>query len=360
MTSSWLAAVQSAWHWWRDGIAALLPQSMRGRLAGDTPIVAIDMGGDAVRVRRFAKGRVAAIAEMPRTEFGAVRLRTALSNALAKPWFLKDSFALRLPLEAALTRTLSLPFAARRNIASLLDIELDRQSPLDRSEIYHDYRILNSDPRSGRIDIVWRIVRRSSVAPALDICRQAGVALAVVAFIDDDAPPDGGNFPVDARAAALLRLRRWLVPALAMLVLILCVAVTMGAYSRNQDALDAYTARVDQMRLAARGALHLEHEIAATRAHTAFLLREKRRPTVTQILAETTRRLPDSSWITDFAYHDGEVRVRGSSNVASSLLALFDASDLFTAAQFGAPLTQSQDPTQEKFDLTFDVRAGGR
>ncbi len=355
-----LTALQAAWQQWRGEIAALVPAGLRSRLTGGVSIVAIDLDGDAVTVRRFSDDGVSEIARLARAEFDAAHLRRVLAPYLSKPWFLRDSFALRLPDAAALRRNLSLPLAARRNIASLLDIELERQSPVDRDEIYHDYRILRIDRTAGRIDLVWRMVRRKSVAPALEICRQAGVDLAVIAFTGDEAPADGGNFPVESGAALLLRLRHWLVRGLLMLILALVVALAAGAYSRNQQALDAFTVRVDQARLAARASLQLQHEIDAARQRTALLLREKQGLTVTRLLAETTRLLPSGSWITGFSYQDGEVHLQGYSNAASSLIALFDASPLFTAAEFRAPLVQGQSPGTEQFDLALKIRKGAR
>ena len=357
---AWLTAAQTGWQRWRGEIAALIPVGLRNALTSGGAVVAIDLEDDAVILRRFADGEVAEIAHLPSAAFDAAHLRAALSPYLVRPWFLRDSFALRLPDATALQRNLSLPLAARRNIASLLDIELERQSPVDRDEIYHDYRILGTDRAAGRIDIVWRMVRRRSVAPALEICRQAGVDLAVIAFTGDEAPSDGGNFPVAPRAALLLRLRHWLVRGLLLLILALLIAITAGAYARNQQALDDFSARVDQARIAARASLRLQHELDAARQRTALLLREKQGLTVTRLLAETTRLLPSGSWITGFSYQDGEVRLQGFSNAASSLIALFDASPLFASAEFRAPLTQGQSPGQEQFDLALKIRKGAR
>jgi general secretion pathway protein L len=358
--TQFLTALQANWERLRGEIANLVPAGIRSRLTSGVSIVAIDLEDAAVILRRFSDDGVSEIARLPSAAFDAAHLRAALSPYLARPWFLRDSFALRLPDATALQRSLSLPLAARRNIASLLDIELERQSPVDRDEIYHDYRILRTDRAAGRIDIVWRMVRRRSVAPALDICRQAGVDLAVIAFTGDEAPSDGGNFPVATRAALLLRLRHWLVRGLLLLILALLIAVTAGVYVRNQQALDDFSLRVDQARIAARASLQLQHEIDAARQRTALLLREKQGLTITRLLAETTRLLPSGSWVTGFSYQDGEVRLQGYSNAASSLIALFDASPLFASAEFRAPLVQGQSPGQEQFDLALKIRKGAR
>ncbi len=362
LKSQWFALRarwQAGWRWWRDEILALLPDGLRRALAPTDTVIAIDLQSDTVNVRRFADGAVSEIAQLPRVDFDAANLRGVLAPYLAKPWFLRDGFALRLPDAMALWRTLALPLAARRNIAGVLDLELERQSPLDRDAVYHDHRIVRIDWQAGLVEVVWRIARRKPVDAALEICRQAGVAPAVVAFVGDAAPPDGGTFPIAAREAALLRLRRWLTPGLAILVAILLVAVLAGAYARNQQAADLLARRVDQARSAAQITLHLQRAIAGAGRRAEFLVRRKQGPMVAGVLAETTRVLPQGSWLTELECRDGEVRIKGLSGSAASLIALFDASPLFGDAQFRAPLMQAQGGL-DQFDLSFRLRGRTR
>ncbi len=137
-------------------------------------------------------------------------------------------------------------------------------------------------------------------------------------------------------------------------------AILAGAYARDQDATAAFAQTVEAARIAARPSLVLEHDIAVVRARAARLLAEKRKPSVSRILAETTRLLPNGSWLTDFGYRGGEVHIKGYSNAASSLLARIDGSPLFSGAELRAPLTQAQMPGQEQFDLAFRLRGGAR
>ncbi|HEY2069245.1 MAG TPA: PilN domain-containing protein [Rhizomicrobium sp.] len=355
-----MSALGTRWHWWRGEIAALLPQRLRNAFAGSVSIIAIDLETDAVVLRHFTDGQAGQLGRIPHDMFDAQSLRAALQPFLAKPWWRREAFALRIADSQALRRNLSLPLAARRDIESLLALELERQSPLDRGEVWHDYRIARIDRVTGRIDIVWRIVRRRALAPALETCRKAGIDLAVIAFTGDEAPPDGGDFPVSPSAALLLRLRRLMVPGLSILVALLFLAVIVGAYLRNETSVEAFAARVDQARMEARQSLLLEHEIAAARKRTALLVHEKQGLSAARVLAEVTRVLPTGSWLGAFDMRDGEVHLQGTSNSAASLIAAFDASPLFEGAEFRAPLMQAQGPGQEQFDIAFKLRRGAR
>ncbi|HWD28596.1 MAG TPA: PilN domain-containing protein [Rhizomicrobium sp.] len=342
-----IGGMRAAWRRWCGEIAAVLPAGLRRALDSGVSIVTIAPEGDTAILTRVSDGKSALIARTPFTSEG---LRTALAP------FRRESAVLCLPESLALRRDLSLPLAARSDLASLLDIELERQSPLDRSEVYHDWRVAREDGK--QVDVVWRIVRRRAIAPALETCREAAIPLAAVIFAGDETLADGSTIPVDAGAARLLRLRRWQVRGLLLLIVVLLVAVTAGAYVRNQQAAGALAGRVEQARIAARGPQRLEGEIGAAHHRMALLLNERRKTSMTRMLAETTRLLPQGSWLTDFSYRDGQVRVRGYSNAASSLIAIFDASPLFANAEFGAPLVQAQGRGLEQFDLSFKLRGG--
>jgi general secretion pathway protein L len=355
-----LTAARNAIAWCREQIALSLPPGLHAILESGVSVVTIDVEDTDVVLRRFAHGESSEIRRLPRAQFDTATLATALAPFQAGTHLLRDSFALRLPASTALARRLSLPLGARRNIGNLLDFELDRQSPLDKSEVYHDYRVLNADRSADRMDVEWRIVRRSSVTPLVEICRKAGVDLAVIAFVGDTEPSDGGNLPVDPGASRALRLKRYLVSGLLAAILVLALIVVGGFYWRNGQASAALFAQVDQARVAARESLRLEHDIAAMQRHARLLRQEKLRPTASRTIAEVTRILPDGTWATQFTFRNGEVQVHGYSNAASSLIALFDASPLFTGAEFRAPLTQATSPGLQQFDLAAKIRDGAQ
>jgi general secretion pathway protein L len=64
------------------------------------------------------------------------------------------------------------------------------------------------------------------------------------------------------------------------------------------------------------------------------------------LLAEATRRLPDDTWVTRFAYRPGELELAGYSASAASVPRLLAESGLVTGAELTAP-------------VSFDARTGG-
>jgi general secretion pathway protein L len=353
------AGLHAGWQWWCEEILAVVPDGVRGALAPNDPVVVIDMRNDGVVIKHVDGSETSEVAVLPRASFEAGALHNALTPFLGKAWFLRPSFALHVPESFALWKTVSLPLAARRNIGAVLDLDLDRQSPLGRDEVYFDYTVVRTDWQTGQVQVRWRIARRKAIDDAADVCRAAGVPLAIIGFAGDERPAGGGTFPVEPRASALLRIRRWLTPALTALVLLLAIAVTAGAYARNQQAAGMLAQTVAQTRMQAQASAHLQRRIADAREQASFLVQQKQNVMLTRILAETTRILPKGSWLTELQYKDGEVRAVGLSNAAASLIAVFDASPLFSDAQFRAPLVQSQGGT-DQFDLSFRLRRSAR
>lgn len=347
----------AGWRWWLGEILAMVPENFHKALASGDCVIAMDVDDREVVIRRFDDDGAREIARMPRAQFDAAALRRAVEPYLAEPWMLRDFFVLRVPDALALNRTLRLP-GKGRNLDDILRHELDRQSPIDRSQVYYDFRVLKRDRQANQIEVFLRIARRDAIDAACAVCRAAGIELAAIGFMADETPADGGIFPVDPNASLWLRVRRRLVPGLAVLVAVLAIGALTGAYLRNQAAADALADRVEQVRGQAQIIEHLHRGIDGALGRSAFLARQKQNLMLVRLLSEVTRVLPNGSWIFDFECRDGEIRISGFSDSASSLIALFDASPLFGDAQFRAPLMQGSNAGQERFDMSFKIRKG--
>jgi general secretion pathway protein L len=341
--TAWLEGVSSQ-------IIALVPAGIRAAFHPSVPVIALDATSDGLTIRRIDDGASRIVAHASQDEFDADWLRSRLLPLAGK--FLRDPVVLRLPDDIALERTIVLPRAARARLDEILRHELARQSPVDAAEVYYDFRCR----RGAMLDVTLRIVKRDRLDRLLATCRAAGVAVAAVSLVGDSRPADGGNFPVEAPAAKLLRLRRQQVPALVLLVLVLAFGLVVGAYLRQQAATADLNVRLDEARAAAQSVMRLQHEIAAADKRAAFLVGQKRKPLLLDVIAETTRILPQGSWLTEIQVRGREVEITGYSNAAPSLIAIADASPKFSDAQFRSPLIKVPGSDAERFDLSFTVR----
>ncbi len=150
----------------------------------------------------------------------------------------------------------------------------------------------------------------------------------------------------------------WRVPALSALAVVLGIGALMASYSRHQDWLDALSNQLAAAKVKAHSVAVLQEQIDKAKLGTAFLGKQKQSPLLIKVLAEVTRILPDRTWLVVFELNGHEVRIRGFSNEASSLIARFDNSPLFVNAQFRSTLTKGPTNDLERFDLSFEVKDG--
>ncbi|MBL6940380.1 MAG: PilN domain-containing protein [Alphaproteobacteria bacterium] len=347
---AWIEWIVDGWRWWTGELAAVLPKRVRDALAtGDDAILVTAHDNELVVSRRTGL-RELFVARIPRDAAAARALRLSVPQR----GFLADPVILHLPPSQALSRVLTLPGAARRNLDGILKYEIARHSPVGTDEIYYEYRILGREADSMTVGL--RIAHRDAVNPTVEFFRDAGIPLARITFADDAKPAAGGTFPADAAATRQLRLRSRLVPALAGLVLALAFGVVGAVYLRGQAVADDLTDRVAAARPRAAVVEQLQRQLDAAYRQAAFLTQQKRDVTSAAILAAVARTLPDDAWIYEFELNGDEVRVHGFSSSAASLIALFDSSKLFHDAEMRAPLMQGPTNATQRFDIAFRVR----
>jgi general secretion pathway protein L len=350
----WIGRLGDGWRWWLAELRAMVPAPVRQAFsAGDDAILITAHEAELIVSRRTGADEYL-IARVPRDEFAARTLRLAVP-ASARPGLLTDPVILQLPPEEALSRTLTLPAGARRNLDAILRHEIARHSPIGADAIYYDDRITGRDGAALTVEL--RIVRREVVDAFVQICRDAGIAIAAVGFAGDAAPADGGTFPVDATAARWLGLRPLLVPGLAALVLILALAFTGSLYLRGAFAAGDLAQRVDDAHGRAAVVEGLQRRLDAATRQAAFLAQQKRTPATVALLAAVARLLPDDAWLYQFERNGDEVRLHGFSASAASLIARFDSSSDFRDAEMRSPLMQGPTNATQRFDIAFKLRA---
>src|SRR3569832_1386562 len=201
---AWVERIGDGWRWWTGELAALVPVRLREASGNDAILIGVQE--HELVVSRRTGSHEYLIARVPRDDFTARTLRLSVPEQRG---LLADPVILQLPPDQALSRTLTLPAGARRNLGDILKHEIARHSPIGADDIYYDYRVLGRD--GDALSVGLRIVRRDAVDAMVQLCRDAGIALAGIAFADDTAPTAGSTFPADATAARQLRLRPRLV-----------------------------------------------------------------------------------------------------------------------------------------------------
>ncbi len=347
------------WRWWTAELMAMVPQNIREKVQelfrDNTGTVSVDVANDMIVVSRTAGGVTAEILRLPKEALNSPN--SSAAEAVNNATHNGDKVTVRVPATELLRRMVKLPMAASRNLKNILKFELERVSPLDPEQISFDYRLIGRDKEANRLDVELRILKREIADKAVAVCRALGLEPQAIGFSGESKQTVERDFPVTHAATLLGQWQSWRVPALSALVAVLGIGALLATYSREQDTLDALSDQITGARSRAMVVQRLQDEINKANLGIAFLARQKQSPLLVKILAEVTRILPDNTWLVEFELNGKEIRLHGYSPAASSLIALFDNSQLFTNAQFRSPLMQGQNGL-DRFDLSFDVKGG--
>lgn len=332
--------------WWVRQLVSLVPPRLLqiALEAGEVAILEIADEGFVLNARRM--GKAARVSE------GALKdLKQAMEAAPDLPHLR----FLRIPPEQVLRKKLSLPQAARRDIKTVLGFEIDRETPFEQREVYWTYRVAPSAVK-GRLDIDLILVPRDVADALVQVVRENGFAPAAldVAGEDGHAPliwleapnplryyrlPSKPKLPMAAVYGAVA-----FVIALPFLV----QEVRFFLADRTISALEKQAHEASRLNLAAN------RRVAALAFMSGSHLGEGG---PLEILAATTKALPDDSFLTSFSVHDGQVTMAGSSEAAAKLIGVLTASPSFRDPVFDSAVLESDD--LEKFSISAKLVTPG-
>jgi len=356
LSSNVFELAATAFRWWLGQLRSLVPQRLIALLPEPPGAIVIEILENEVSIGRVSRGRqyhigrisiAAAASAAPREDFVA-RLRR-LSHGTR-------GVVLGLHPTQVLRKTIRLPLAAARALRPILRNEIDRQLPLDLDRVYFDYRVVNKDRDANALTVDVALAKRETVQQATQIARWIGLEPTEVTLLDGTDTGKRFNLLPATDAAASIQTKRWAVPVLSALALFLVAAVGSTWISDQSKTAEAYLAEVGRAKAGAQAAEKVKDEVRKLTAQLEFLPHQKQNPTVAKVLSEISRVLPDGTWLFQLELNGREVRLRGYSGAAPSLIGLLDASPLFANAQFRAPLTQGPRSGLERFDLSVETR----
>ncbi len=278
--------------------------------------------------------------------------RVALAALRSRRRSLRRGVILRLPAEAALHTTMTLPLAAQANLDQVVSFELDRRTPFKRDEVYHSQRVLNRDAVAKRVTVQLTVVPRQVVEQTRALADRLGLGLAGVDVAGADAAPVSGNLLPPRPLPFSARLPRVATAALALLAAGLLAAAALIPLEASHRSAATLSAALADSKRRADESLRLQKEIDAEVQESGFLAARKHQtPSVSEVLFALTHLLPDDAWLTELEVTNGEVRMTGFAESAASVLGLVDQSPHFANAAFRSPVTQDQRTKREQFNI---------
>lgn len=331
-------------------LRALLPARWRTLLDGDAQRLYLLRHGDEVEL----------IAGSPRADLvlGHLPLDDAwlLSAASARATQSGAARWLLLPSAQVLRRVLSLPIAAEPRLREVLAFELDRQTPFTVDQVTYQGRVLSRDPAAQQMQVELWVLPRARLDAELQALGALGEGLAGIDVVE----PDGTRHGLDLRSAS--GQARRLEPAArlnaalaAVAVVCLVGALAMTLHNRAQR-LEAFKRDVAAANDAARQARIVRNQLETSAAAANFLAtRRAERPTMLEVLADLTRRIPDDTSLDKLAINEGKLVVVGQSRAAPALVGLLQDSPVLRDPALSGAVQADPRTGRDRFTLTAAV-----
>lgn len=330
-------AAQEAFRWWWRELSSLVPGANARSDSLSTPDLVVESEGEqwVAMTGNAREDAIAAIAE---------RVRRGR----------KPRVRLRLTPSQVLYRETIVPRRVSADIPKIAALAMERTMPLPALAVTGDYLVATAPNDPNALVIRQAVARRAKIEEGI---RQIEAAGALVDAVDCRLA-DGSVLPVDLTpgraAAARARAQRSDARAAFLLgiVALLALSALYVTAVRKEEALSELTTEVSELKRrldADTGpAAALDGVAEAKRALAEF---KATRPEAVRVLAEITRRLPDSAWLTSVKIAEDSVDIAGFGKPAAALAPLLERSPLFRSAALTAPVALDETWGKERFNI---------
>ncbi len=271
-------------------------------------------------------------------------------NAATVPrWLLLDA-------DSVLRPVLTLPAAAESRLRELLVHEIDRQTPFGTDQVSFEWRILSRDAASRQLRVELVVLPKVRLEAALSALGPLAQGLAGADALDSNGRRLGVNLlPTARRGAHVDRARMLNMGLVAVTVIALFLAMWVVLDNRAQ-ALADLTARVEAANADVRQVRKLRSSLDKSVQAANFLAKQRaQQPTMLELIADLTRRIPDNTSLDKLSINDGKIVLIGQSQQAPALVGLLQSSKLMkTPALAGAVQTDPR-TGKDRFTLTANI-----
>ena len=266
---------------------------------------------------------------------------------------------MRLAVSQGMRTVIDLPLIAESNLREVVSFELDRHTPFKPTQAQYTYRILARDAAAKRLTVELTVVPRRVLADAVAAAAALGFDLDRVELASDteDGTHSGNLRPAPAPAPrrGMMRLNYALAAVATVLALVAIYLPIIEAESRAA-ALTRDFAAVKQ---SAERTVALRKEIDGERkAARSVIDRRRANASVSELLAEITRLLPDDTFLSEWQLRGSELELTGITASSSDLVALLERSRRFRGTSFRSPVTPDKQTGRERFHIAVQVVQG--
>jgi general secretion pathway protein L len=349
--------VQKFLQWWIGELTTMVPANARKRFAGMTDRLIVTLGDNAVTLDHEAAGASRALGEIflqdgKPTASDHLREEPVLRQRVARGSL---PVCIRLPASKGLRTRLSMPVAVEPNLGQVLHFELDRRTPFAPDTVHFAHRVAARDVAAGQLNIELTIVPRPVIADAVARAAALGFTARTVEVAGASGQPNSGNLLPRQGKAPRRPVTRLLRAGAALAVAAVAIVLYLPVYQANQTARQLKD-DVAQAKVVADRVQGLRAEFGKLAAGERFLVGAKQQnPSVSELLFELTRILPDDTWVVELGVAGGEVRLAGFAASSSDLIQRIEKSSLLAEPRFRSAVTMDAQLHRERFEIAAKI-----
>ena len=350
--------LRNFFQWWGQGLLLALPEHWLGWLCHQPDIVTVEPGAEAdcLTFKHYAGAPRQLVAER------TIATGHANEKAAVRVWLdaLPDALelVLLLPRDSQLQKPLSYPAAAEPELRSVLEFDMDKQTPFTAAGVYFDYTVTDRDTTNEQIRVTLRLVRRQVLTQHLQAIDFLGRQPVAARSVDEGVAGATNFLPPQHRSSA--RSPNRFAAGLCLALPVVLITALYLPLLRYEAVLEQSGERVRQSREQAAQVQALAARQADLLGRINFLSElEQQRPPFIRYLHELTRLLPDNGWVKRLSIEAGEMHLQGESGAAASIIPMLEESDYFKEVRFRSPVTKNNATGKEQFHIVarLDNRA---
>lgn len=339
--------------WWRRELAWFVPNFLRDRGPASSRLLWLDVSVTPAVVRHFIRGKLTDLGSVDMEEGDPEPNRALfakLHNQCGAP-----PVGICVGSDQVLRRQVSLPLAAREDLASAMRFQMDIHTPFRADEVFYIYS--ETAIQAGNVILDLSVMPKQVVVPGLKRLQEWGFSPQAIALVEQlDGKQGFENYlPVSLRPATP-RVWRWLYLAMAITSVVLAAAwLALPIWQKRNQAMDLIPKVAKAEREAKSVAALKDRANVALAWHNHLVVKRTSTPSTVLVLDEITRLMPDHTWLESLEIRGNEVTLQGESGSASGLVNLFPRAPLFGEASHKAPLVKSYD-NRERFRLSLALQ----
>ena len=347
--------------WWKRELDFLLPKKVKQLILDEQGYLIVSPDGNRLMLSYLYDGVSEALTIVDINETGVEQFKILQEK---DERLVKAQVIIRLTHQFAIQKELSLPTAAKENLAQVVAYELDRYTPFKPEQVYFAVKRLNGTNELEQIKVLLILTPRSILDGLINDIKVLGLS-PTLAYYDDSALGfDKFDSSYDLLPQQLRQktghLTRIINATLITLTGLLLFAVIATPVWLENQTVNSLRLKTNTFEKDAKKVKALQKDIDATIDETRQLLSEKSAaPAMIEMLNTLSGLIPDDTWLSYLQYSDGHLQIQGESPSASTLIAVLEASDLFTHVRFASPVTQDAVNKIERFQITLDVITKG-